>query len=120
MCKEDIRIARKAYPKQVVNDVGKTAAYKVLNANPNRFAFFGAILPTALVASSEIPMFAALVGGLYLPLVVSGGVGSMDIVTLGDAGQALTYEIWFVPGGASNTYKVFAGEVELQETLEKV
>lgn len=120
MCKEDIRIARKAVPKQVVNDTGKTAAYKVLNANPNRFSFFGAILPTTVVASSEVPMFAVKIGGLYLPLVVSGGVGAMDVISLGEAGQAITYEIWFVPGGASNTYSVYAGETELQETLERI
>lgn len=120
MCKEDIRIARDAVTKQIVNDTGKTAAYKVLNANPNRYSLLGSMVVTTSVDTTQIPMLAAKIGGLYIPLVVGSSLGASDIVDIRKAGQAITGEIWFVPAGAANTYSVYVAETELEKTLQEV
>lgn len=120
MCKEDIRIARLAYTKQVVNDTGKTAAYKVLNANANRYSILGGMVATTIVDANKIPMLAAKIGGLYFPLVIGSGVGGNDVVDVRKAGQAITGEIWFVPADGSNTYSVYCGETELQAPLPEI
>lgn len=120
MCKEDIRLARKAYTKQVVNLTGITAPTKLLNANPNRYSLLGAMIATASPSASSIPMIAALIGGMYYPLIVQGGASGGDIVPIQRAGQAITAEIWFVPADNLNTYSVYCGETEFQETLERL
>lgn len=120
MCKEDIRIARKAVTRGCVNDTGKTAAYKVLPANPNRYSLLGGMVATTIVDANKVPMLAAKIMGLYFPLVIGSSIGANDIVDIRKAGQAITGEIWFVPADASNTYSVYCGETELEQVLEQV
>jgi hypothetical protein len=121
MCKEDIRVARKAYEIKHVTYFHDGTNALLLPANPNRYA----LVASGDFLSGTYPNLQAFVGvrissGEFVPVISLSPESPHVNLTVVDIGQLITSELWAIVRNALIEVTFRVAEVSFLEKLEDV
>lgn len=120
MCKEDIRIARRAYVGDgTTSNLAQGAGSAMLiKANPRRFSLQVAFMPESPTDTGNfILVYAKGANGLVVPLCVLTNDHPSFNCSLLDVGQLVTEEFWTTESAATQNPIKYVGETEFLEEI---
>lgn len=120
MCKQDIRIARAATPRQPVDPVIIGNNTQVLPPNPNRYAIFLAIHPGDPADGDTSTFYFVKFGAHEFPLVVLNTDRQSCILNLVECGQVIQSAVFVRELGQTAATDKFAGEAAFDVDVESI
>lgn len=120
MCKEDIRVARKAYPGRTYGTVVPATGTLIFGANSNRFSLSAAIGYAAPLSRNVSAMLAVKVGNDFVPLIVFSADNQGGRVNLNEIGSLIIGPIHYVTTGVEIPTALYVGETAYIDELEDI
>ena len=120
MCKEDIRLAREAFPSRTYGTAVPATGTEIFPANPNRYSLSAVVGYAAPVTRNISAMLAADIGGVFVPLIPFSADSPGGTININDVGQILTYPIHYISTGAETPTVLYAGDTAFIQSLEDI
>lgn len=118
MCKEDIRIARKATAGVSVADNVYGSNAVIMRANPNRYSLTAVLIVSSPTTDNAMVIVSSLMNGGRFPLIALGSDHIGKTITVMDVGEAILGNIVIEQFGGTTDLSWRVAETAFTESLE--